>query len=153
MERGKAAHRDADDMRLGNAEPVEHGADVVAGAILRIALRVLRHIRGRITAGVVGDAAVTAREIADLRLEAATVVGKLVDKDNRGARPGFLVIEPDAVIGGDVWHCRSSQQPICWRGSPGLRPPGSPVKALGLEVARRAAEAQIQTVSIGGVAW
>ena len=40
MQRGKAAHRQADDMRLVDLERVEHGADVVARPLLRIALAV-----------------------------------------------------------------------------------------------------------------
>ena len=37
MQRREAAHRDADDVRLGDLEPVEHVADVVARALLRVA--------------------------------------------------------------------------------------------------------------------
>jgi len=39
-----------------------------------------------------------------LRLKAAVIIGELVDEDDRSTRPGLLVIEADAVIGGDVWH-------------------------------------------------
>ncbi len=85
MQRGKTANRQADDMRLGDRERIQHGADVVAGAILRIALGILRHIGWRVAAGVVGDTAIAPCKIADLRLEAAEVIGKLVDEDNRGA--------------------------------------------------------------------
>src|SRR6516165_9030200 len=100
----KTAHRYADDVRLGDRETVEHGADVVAGALLRIAGGIFWYIRGRVAAGIVCNAAIAPREVADLRLKATVIVGKLVDKHNRSARPGLFVVETDAVIGGDVWH-------------------------------------------------
>ncbi len=104
MQGGEPAHRDADDMRLVDLERVEHGADVVPGAVLRIARRVFRHVRGRVAAGVVGDAAIAPPEIAQLAFVAAIVVGEFVNEDDRRPRPGLLVIEAHAVIGGQVWH-------------------------------------------------
>src|SRR5579862_524086 len=104
MQHGKAAHRDADDVRLRNVESVEHGADVVARPLLRILIPVLRHVGGRIAARVERDAAVAPREIAQLRLVAADVAGEFVDEDDRVAGAGFLVIEADAVVGGEVGH-------------------------------------------------
>ena len=86
-------------MRLVDLQRIEHGADVVAGAILRIARRVLGHVRGRVAAGIVGDAAVAPPEIAHLAFVAAIVVGEFVDEDDRRPRPCLLVIEADAVIG------------------------------------------------------
>src|ERR1051326_1062795 len=38
MQDGKPAHRNADDMRLRQSQSVEHVADIVAGALLRISL-------------------------------------------------------------------------------------------------------------------
>ncbi len=104
MQRGKTTHREADDMRLGDPECLQHGADIVAGAVLRIALGILRHVGWRVAPGVIGDTAIASRKIADLRLEAAAVISKLVDENDRGACPGLLVIEADTVIGSEVWH-------------------------------------------------
>ena len=59
--------------------------DVVAAALLRIALDVRWHVRRRIAARVVGDAAVAAREMAHLRLPAAVVAGELVHEHDRRA--------------------------------------------------------------------
>src|SRR5688572_11462085 len=73
MQRGEGTHGEADDMGAREAERIQHAADVVAGAGLRVALPVLRHIRGRIAARVVGDAAVAAREMPHLRLPAALI--------------------------------------------------------------------------------
>src|SRR5438132_11350567 len=104
MQRGKTAHRETDGMRLGDPERVQHGANVVAGAVLRIALGILRNVGWRVAPGVIGDTAIASRKIADLRLEAAAVISKLVDENDRGACPGLLVIEADTVIGSEVWH-------------------------------------------------
>ena len=80
MQCRETAHRNANDMRLGDREPVEHGADIVAGAVLRIAAGILGHIGGWIAAGIVRDAAIAPRKVADLRFEAAVIVGKLWTK-------------------------------------------------------------------------
>ena len=87
-----------------DAERVEHAADVVARARLRVALEVLGHVGGRIAARVVGDAAVAAREVAHLRLPAAVVAGELVHEDDRRAAAGLLVVQLDAVVGVQRWH-------------------------------------------------
>ena len=104
MQRREPAHRNADDMGLIDRERVEHGADIVARPVLRIAVGVIRHIGGRIAAGIVRDAAVTPAEIPHLPLVAAIVVGEFVDEHDRGAGAGLLVIEADPVIGRQVWH-------------------------------------------------
>ena len=106
MQDGETAHRDADDMRLVDIKRVEHGADVVAGALLRIARRIFGHVRGRVAARIVGDAAIAPPEIAHLAFVAAIIVGEFVDEDDRRPRPGLLVIEADAVIGRQLCHRR-----------------------------------------------
>ncbi len=83
---------------------IEHAADVVARARLRVALDILGHVGGRIAARVVGDAAVAAREVAQLRLPAAVVAGELVHEHDRRAAAGLLVVELDAVVGGKLRH-------------------------------------------------
>src|SRR5262249_11383259 len=104
MQRRKAAHRQADDMRLVDAEAVEHRKDVVAGAVLRIALRLRRHVGGRVTAGVVGNAAVAPAEMAQLRLPRAVVAGELMYEHDRRTRTDLLVKEFHAIVGGKVRH-------------------------------------------------
>jgi len=42
--------------------------------------------------------------VAYLRFKAPVIVGELMDEDDRSTRPGLLVVEADAVIGGDVWQ-------------------------------------------------
>jgi hypothetical protein len=91
-------------MRLVQAERVHHRADVVARPLLRIAPTVARHIGGRIAPRVIGDAAVMARELAELRLEGAAIAGEFMDEDDRDAGAGLLVIELDPVIAGEMRH-------------------------------------------------
>jgi hypothetical protein len=60
MQRGESTHGESDDVRALQAERVEHAADIVARARLRVALDVLGHLRRRVAAGVIGDAPVAA---------------------------------------------------------------------------------------------
>src|SRR5690349_156613 len=91
-------------MSLLDFEPIEHAADVRSGARLRIARSRRRHGGGRVTAGVVGNAAIASGEIAHLRLPTAEVAGKLVHEHDRGATTHFLVVEGNVVVGADVGH-------------------------------------------------
>src|SRR5262245_5823228 len=91
-------------MRALDAERVEHAANVVAGALLRVALDVLGNVRWRIAARIVGDAAVAAREMPELRLPAPVVPREFVDEDHRRAAARLFVIKLDAVVGRDGWH-------------------------------------------------
>ena len=100
MQCREPAHRDADDMRLCDAEPVEHVADVVARPLLRVSPPILRHVGRRIAARVERDNAVAPREKPQLRLVAAVIAGEFVHEHDRVAGPGLFVIEPDAVVGG-----------------------------------------------------
>jgi hypothetical protein len=104
MQRGEGAHGKAHDVRALQAERIEHTSDVVARPRLRVALEILGDLRWRIAARVVGDAAVATREEAHLRLPAAMVAAELVHEHDRGAATRFLVIELDAVVGGEGWH-------------------------------------------------
>ena len=104
MKRRKAAHRKADDVGLVDLEGIEHRADVVARAILRIVLAVFRHVGGRIAARIEGDAAIVFREMTNLLLVRAKVAGKFVNKNDRNAFAGFFVIELDSVVGRQMWH-------------------------------------------------
>ena len=104
VQRREPAHRDADHVRLVDPESVEHGADVVAGARLRIVRDLGGNVGGRIAARVVGDASVAPREMAHLRLVAAMVAGELVDEDDRQALAGLFVVELHAIVSGHVRH-------------------------------------------------
>src|SRR5207302_32583 len=104
MQRGEGAHRQPDNVRALDAERIEHTADIVAGARLRVALELLRNVGGRIAARVIRDAAIAAREMAQLRLPAASVARELVHEQQRDARAGFFVIQLDAVVRGQFRH-------------------------------------------------
>ena len=104
MKRGETAHRQADDMRLVDLQRIEHRADVVARAILRIFFLIFRDIGWWIAARVEGDAAVILREVADLLLPRAQVAGKFVHEDNRDPFAGLFVIELHSVVCRQMWH-------------------------------------------------
>jgi hypothetical protein len=104
VQRGKRAHGKADYVRALDAERVEHAADVVPGAGLRVALEVLGHVGRRVAARVVRNAAVAARKVAHLRLPAAVVAAELVHEHDRRAAARLLEIELDAVVGREGWH-------------------------------------------------
>ena len=79
MERGKAAHGEDDHVGRSDPKMVEHGLDVRADPGLGVHGTVLGHVRGRVAAGVVGDAAIAPREGADLGFPAAAVAGEFGD--------------------------------------------------------------------------
>jgi hypothetical protein len=108
VQRREGAHRAADHVRLAQLQRVEHRDDVVALALLLVVLRALRHVARRIAARVVGDAAVRACEVAQLRLPAAMVAGELVHEHERRAAAGLFVVQVDAVVGADRGHALSS---------------------------------------------
>ena len=85
LQGGKAAHRNPDNMGLLDLEALHDVANVVAGALLRVAVKILRHIRRRITARIERDAAIAAPEKPHFCLVAAIVVGKFMNEDDRVA--------------------------------------------------------------------
>src|SRR5690606_24597703 len=72
-----------------------------------------RHVRGRVTACVEGNAAIAPREKAQLRLPAARVAGKFVHEDEGEALAGLLVVEAGAVAGSGKGHVQDSPAMIC----------------------------------------
>ena len=110
MDGGEAAHAQAHDMGALDAEMVEDGDGVCHRVVLAVSVRVLRHVGRRIAAGVIGDAAVAPREMAELRLPAHVVAREFVDEEHRMARPGLFVIEPGSVRRRRIGHgCYSSR--------------------------------------------
>src|SRR5262249_43594713 len=103
---GVGAHRMTDDVRLLYAEAIQEGDDVAASDVLPVARRIARHLRGWITARREGDAAMSAREMAQLRLPGPIVAGELVNEDNRRSAACFFVIELCAVRTRDCGHRR-----------------------------------------------
>src|SRR6185312_6436160 len=73
VERGEAAHRQADDMRLVDLQMIEDVDRIVDCAPLRVFLHAVGNLRWRIAAGVERDAPITAREVANLELPGAIV--------------------------------------------------------------------------------
>jgi hypothetical protein len=105
LQGGVAAHRQADDVRLVDLEMIEHRDRVVAEIFIAVDVRGSRHVRRRIAARGIDDAAMLAREMPHLRLPAAVVAGEFVHEQNRRAAAGFLVIEAHAVFRQGMGHC------------------------------------------------
>src|SRR5882672_2483946 len=93
MQRGVTPHRAADDVRPSDAQVAHHVGNVVGGERLRVLRCRFRHVGGEIAARIEGDAAVTAAEVAHLRLPAAQISRELVDEHDREPRSGLLVVE------------------------------------------------------------
>ena len=104
MQRRESAHGQADDMGLVDLQAVEHGADVVAGARLGIAIDALRHVGRRKAAGIVGDAAIAPPEVPELGFPRSAVACEFMHEHDRDAGADLLVEELHAVVGGDVGH-------------------------------------------------
>jgi len=73
-------------MGLVALERVEHRQNVVARALLRIALAVLRDVGRRIAARVIRHATIIPGEMPDLRLPGAVIARELVDENHRKCR-------------------------------------------------------------------
>ena len=80
-----------------DTEMVEDGDCVLYCKGLAVSVGVLWHVRGGIAAGVVGNAAVAPRKVADLRLPAQVVAGELVNEEHGMAGSRLLEIEPGPV--------------------------------------------------------
>ena len=104
MQSREPAHGEPDDVGALDTQVVEHRERVEAGAVLGVALGVLGYVRRRISARVVGDAAVRAPEVPDLRLPCPVVAGELVDEEDRLAAPRLFVVERNSVVGPGVRH-------------------------------------------------
>ena len=74
------AHTQAHDVSPLDAEVVEDGDGVRHRVGLAVRVDVLRHVGGRVAAGVVGDTAIAPREMAELRLPTHVVARELVDE-------------------------------------------------------------------------
>src|SRR6266567_4380646 len=116
MQRRKTAHGQADHMRLVDLERIDDRLDVITCALLRVSFAVVRHVGGRIAAGIERDAAIAAAEIAHLRFPGPAVACEFVDEDDRDARSDLLVKELHAVVGGEMGHAGAPQNRIDpWR--------------------------------------
>src|SRR5262249_4580261 len=104
MQRGKAAHRQSDDVRLLFTEAVEHGEDIVGGASLGIRRDVLGYIGRREAARIESDRAIALAEVPQLRFEASDVAGELMHEDHRTAIAGLLEIQAYTIVRHRIGH-------------------------------------------------
>src|SRR5580704_19325633 len=91
-------------MRFRDSEMIEHRERVGVEMPVGVDLGRGRHIRGRITAGGIGDAAVAAREVSHLRLPIGVVGREFVQEDDRRSLARLLEIETDIVARCGVRH-------------------------------------------------
>ena len=98
MEGSEAAHRQANDMRPLDASRSDDGSDVVGGVVLGVGRTFLGNIRRWVAPCAVGHAPVPPGEEPDLRFPAPVVASELVDENDREARSGLLVVQPDTVV-------------------------------------------------------
>ena len=73
--------------------------DVVALALLHVALGADRYVARHVPACAVGDTAVRARKVAQLRLPTAVIAGELVHEHDWRAAAGLFVVELNTVVG------------------------------------------------------
>ena len=79
-------------------EMAHDGAEIGDRVVLAVSGNRRRNIRGRIAACAIGNAAVAAREVAELRLPTAKVARELMHEDDRITAAGFFVIELHIVV-------------------------------------------------------
>src|SRR5712691_930182 len=87
-----------------NRQMIEHSSDVVGGKGLRIGGWALRYVRWRIAPRVECNAPISPPEVPQLRFPTSNVACEFVHEDQRPARPGFFVVEPDPVLCNGVRH-------------------------------------------------
>src|SRR5262249_38860839 len=73
--------------------------------LLRVPGGIGRHVRGRIAALTIGDAAVMAAKVAHLRLPTAVVASIFMHENDRRPRADRLDIKLHAVRCGNLRHC------------------------------------------------
>ena len=122
FERRGRTHGQSHNVRRREPEFPQHRGGVVRGTSLRVGAHGFRNVGRRPAARGIGDAAVAAREIPDLRFPAQIVAAELVYEQDRIARSGLLMIEPYTVVGRDRGHRVAS-----WFAALGPEPALAPV--------------------------
>src|SRR6185369_14312879 len=91
-------------MRLLNFQVVEHSERIAVKMLVGVGLGGRRHIRGRVAARGIGNAAVPAREITHLRFPIGVVGREFVQEDNGCSLACLLEIKADIVGRYGVGH-------------------------------------------------
>ena len=111
VQRRVGAHGMTHDVGPLQPETVEHRHHVVARDVLAVGFGLVGDVGRQVAAGVEGDAAVGAREVPHLRLEAPVVPGELVHEHEGDAPSRFLIVQTGAVGRGDGRQGRPQQNP------------------------------------------
>src|ERR1700712_982682 len=91
-------------MRFWDLEVVEHRDRIAIEMLVAVGVRGRWHIGRRVAACGIGDAAMSAREVAHLRLPIGVVGRKFMQEDDRCSLAGLLEIEPYIVAGDGIGH-------------------------------------------------
>ena len=93
----EAAHGQADHVCVIDSGCVDHRGDVVGGVNVGIVADFGRYIGRGKSARIVGQAAITASEVTNLRFPTPDIAAKLMNEDDCGAAARILIIETDAI--------------------------------------------------------
>ncbi len=91
-------------MGLGDFEVIEDGQRIGVEMLVGVDLGGGRHIRRRVAARGIGNAAVPAREVTHLRLPIGVVGRELVQEDDRRSAAGLFEVEADMIAGDGIGH-------------------------------------------------
>src|SRR5258707_11901615 len=91
-------------MSFCDLQMIEHRERISIEMLVSVDLGGSRHIRRRVAARGIADAAVAAREVTHLRLPIGVVGGEFVQEDDGCSAPRLLEIEPDIVARYGVGH-------------------------------------------------
>src|SRR6202008_984257 len=105
LQRRIGPHAQADDMRVVDTKPVHDGSDVIDRTLPAVGDRILGNVPRRIAAGVVGDATISAREVANLVFPLPEIGSQLMYENDRITVAVLFNMQPCAC-GLDIWHCR-----------------------------------------------
>src|SRR5262245_45890641 len=95
---------------IENSHRITHNMHVAEG------FGIGRNIRRRVSARVVGDAAVALDELAQLSLPATMIARKLMNEEDRYPLPHFLVVKLHIVRRRSVRHQNKSRYSFCSQG-------------------------------------
>src|SRR6185312_10699508 len=85
----------SDDISVADAEVMQYRHRIVAREFITVIGIGLRHVRRRIAARVIGDAAIAAGKIPDLAFPFAIIGAVFVNEQDGKAGAGLLVVQPN----------------------------------------------------------
>jgi len=93
LQHGISAHRQADKVRLRDLQMIENRDRIPHDMAIAICVGIVRNIGRLVPSGIIGDAAITLAERAQLRLPAAMIAREFVHEKDRSALPHLFVVK------------------------------------------------------------